>query len=727
MANKPMRETTLSAVVKSMLEDAIDYSEELGEMRINSTDAYQGGKYGNEQPGRSQLVTREVRDAVEVAKPALMRIFFGTHKVVEYAPRGPEDVQAAKESTAYMDYVVNDGNPGYMEFLSAVDDALIRKTGVLKSWWEESDKPVGTQHTGLTMDEIELLEAEDDVTDIEIEETGETAPAMMPPMGSFGPEGEPMAPPEPEPLFDATVTRIETSGRLRFQAVPPEEFVINRSARSVEDAMLVGHHRNVTLSYLRELGYSEEDVEELAGTIEDQDEEKDARSEGDTDDDEYLAGDDSQRQVAYAEIFVKIDYDGDGIAELRRICVAGSAYEIMENELADEAPFAVLCPSPTAHQAIGGSLAELAEDIQKIKTMIMRNTLDSLAGAIHPDVAAVEGAVNFDDLLSTEMGRIVRMKQPGMVQYMNQPFIGQQVYPMLQYMDTLVEARTGMNEASQGLNADALQSTSSSAIDNATQSAQSRIEFIARTFIEGGLKRFYKLMLKLSIENADRATMIRLNNQFTPVDPRSWNADMDVMTAVPLGAQSMEERLTILQTVAAKQEQAIQTGGPDNPIAGIKEYSNTLREISRLGGIKEVNQYFKDPDDPASTPEPQPQEPGPEEILAQAEMARTKASTENDQRKLDLDVWKAIQEDDRQRDKDMADVMLRAAKLRQDGVAVDEDALRAEFERDRQGHAFALQMLQESNQQKQQEAQQQQAKQQAQQQAQQKPKGGPQQ
>lgn len=709
MANKPMDDETLSAVVKGLLDDSIDYSEELGEERMAATDAYNGEPYGNEQEGRSQVVTREVRDAVEVAKPALMRIFFGSHRVLEYAPVGPEDVEPAKDATDYAHYVLNSVNPGYIEFLSAFDDGLIRRTGVFKVWWEESETPVQSEHSGLTQLEISILEQDDEVTDIEVTPTGESAPYEVP--EGFGPDGQPLPPDEPEPLFDAVVTRIKTKGRMRVVAVPAEEFVIHRKARNIETSWLTGHYRNVTISDLREMGYPEEDLEDLGGSEEDFDLEKEARSVGTTTDEQEGAIDESMTEVPYAELWVRVDYDGDGVAELRKVCVAGSAYKVLENELADYAPMAIICPSPIAHQAIGHSLAELVTDIQKIKTMVLRATLDSLASSVDPDVTAVENEVNFDDLLNTERGRIIRQKRPGMVEYLTQPFMGKEAFPMMQYLDTLAEARTGMNEAAQGLNADALQSTSTNAIENATQAAMSRIEFIARTFIEGGLKRLYKIMLKTSIENMDRATMIRRNNRFIAVDPRSWNAEMDVEIAVPLSNASLDQRLALLQAIAEKQEQAIQIGGPENPIAGLKEYTNTLVEITKLGGITDPNRHFKDPEDPASQPPPQPPKPSPEEILAQAELMRTQANTQNEARELELKIWEAMQKDDRERDKQVAEMMLKAAELRQKGAQVDEQAIKNQIEQQREGHQYALGLLQQLNQARQAKAQEQQAQQ----------------
>ena len=690
---KEMSNEKLRAIMSGLLTDAEDYSAEIGEMREKTTKAYNGDKYGNEMVDRSQIVTREVRDAVEVAKPLIMRVLFGSHSLVEYAANRPDHVGHARDATAFAKHVVYNENAGYIEFLSAVEDALLRKTGAFKLWYEEDETPVQTRHTGLTGMDLEVLAADEDVREVEAEPNGDYYAPHVPGGDLMAEGGEP---PEPEPLFDAVVTRIESRGRLCFQALPPEEFLVSRNARSTAGARLVAHRRNITRSELIQLGYDADLVYSLSGVDTDPELEEEARSVGTTTDPESEdVSDESQVEVAYAECWVRVDFDGDGIAELRKVCVAGQGWQVLRNELADYVPIAAICPSPVAHQVIGRSLGELVEDIQRIKSMVMRNTMDSLAGAIHPDIEAVEDHVNMDDLLNTELGRIIRVRQPGMLNYKMAPFVGREVLPIVQYLDMMAESRTGLNQAAEGLNADALQSTSTAAIENAARSANSRIEFIARTFIETGIKDFFKILLRLAVENIDRPKWVRLNGRFLEVDPRSWNTDLDVSPDVALGIGSIAERLMTLRELAAKQEQILLQAGPDNPICGMVEYRNTLAEIAKLSGIVDVERYLKDPTDPANQPEPQPPEPSPELILAQAEAQRVQQDGMLKLKELELKVWEAMQKDDRERDRIMADVLLRAEKMRQDGKTVDIASIRAEVERERESHTHMHNMIQD--------------------------------
>lgn len=702
---KGMSEEKLSTIVKGLIADAKDYRDEIGEKRERSTAAYNGDPYGNEEEGRSQVITREVRDAVRMAMPSLMRVVFGSKDKLEFAPTGPEDVMPAKLATNYISKTVK--RIGYHEYQSAIEDALVRKTGVFKAWWDQGIEIKRTVHTGLSEEQLSVLTGDDSVREIIVDdEYEEEVP---------GPDGQMVL----VTLYDAEVIREDNkSGRLAFVAVPPEEFIVSRDARSIKDAVLVGHLRNATKSEIRGLGYSEGDLEDIHGTDEDLDMEEETRSVGNTTKPTDDRKDPSMEEVMFAECWVRVDYDGDGIAELRKIVVAGSGCTILENEYADRAMMVDLCPSPVAHQVIGDSLAQLVEDIQKIKSMVMRNTMDSLAQSIHPDVVAVENQVNFDDLLNTETGRLIRAKQPGMVQYMNAPFVGKESFPVLQYLDTMAESRTGMNQAAQGLNADALQSTAKSAIDNATQSAQAQIELIARNFMEGGLKGLYRMLLKLTVENSDRADKLRLNNQFIEVDPRSWNAEMDVEIKAVLGQGTDEQRLGVLRELAAKQELIIQAYGPDNPICGVNEYRNTLAEIATLGGIVDIESYLKDPSLEPPKP-PQPPAPDPQMILAQSEANRVQHETQLKDRQFQLEVWKARQEDDRKRDEFVGKMLLEAAKAEASGQKLKMDEIEREINRARQGDELLLKLLQETTAYEQDEK----ARAQQAQQAQQQPRG----
>ena len=468
----------------------------------------------------------------------------------------------------------------------------------------------------------------------------------------------------PPMVHDIRVTYTRPDGRVKLEAVPPEEFLISREAKSVEGADYVAHRRIVTLSELVAMGYEYDEVKSLASLSDDMDTnvERNTRNPALTND-MNARSDDAMRKVLYVESYVRVDYDGDGIAELRKICTGGDGNVILSNEPCAMAPFATFCPDPEPHDFFGMSIADVVADIQRIKSSIMRNTLDSLSLSIHPRMTVVEGMANMDDVMSTEMGAIIRQRAIGQVQPLNVPFVGQQAFPVLQYMDEVKEARTGISKASMGLDAGALQSSTATAVAATVSSAQQHIELIARIFAETGMKRLYELVLHNIITHQDRARMVRLNNDYVEIDPKVWNAKMDVSVNVALGKGSDTERMMMLRQIGEMQKEAMSTMGPQNPLTDIQKLSNTLREMTALAGFKDTSQFWSDPAQ-FQPPPPEPEKPSVEEQLVQVQIQSIQADMQKKAAELEMQRQKMVMEDDRKRDELEADLYVKAEEMK---------------------------------------------------------------
>jgi hypothetical protein len=371
--------------------------------------------------------------------------------------------------------------------------------------------------------------------------------------------------------------------------------------------------------------------------------------------------DPAMKKVLYVENYIKVDYDQDGIAELRKICTAGDGNKILMNEPCAIVPFATFCPDPEAHDFYGMSTADAVMDIQRIKSSIMRNTLDSLAMSIHPRVAIVEGMVNIEDVMNNEVGAIIRQRAAGQVQPMSMPFVGQQAFPVLQYMDEIKEARTGISKASAGLDAGALQSSTASAVQATVSAAQQHIELIARIFAETGMKQLYKIVLHLITTHQDRPRMVRLSNEFVPIDPRVWNADMDVSINVALGRGTDTERMMMLRQIAEMQKEAMATMGPVNPLTDIAKLSNTLKAMTELAGFKDASQFWSDP--AQFQPPPQEDKPDINEQLIAVQIQQIQADIQKKAAELQLEREKMIMDDDRKRDELDAELFVKAEEM----------------------------------------------------------------
>jgi hypothetical protein len=419
-----------------------------------------------------------------------------------------------------------------------------------------------------------------------------------------------------------------------------------------------------TVADLLAMGYDQDEIDEnISSSDLDSNDEYLARQPLSTTFGENAANPMMQR-VLYIEAYSRVDYDGDGLPELRKICCMGSGYKVVRNLPASYIPFADFPCDPEPHTSPleAMSIFDITHDLQEIKSEILRNTLDSLAQSIHPRTAIVEGQVNIDDVLNNETGAIIRMRAPGMVQAMSTPFVGQAAFPMLEYMDQIREDRTGMSKAAMGLNADALQSSTKAAVAATVSASQSRIELTARILAEG-MKKLFKGILFLVVTHQDKARIVRMRNEFVTIDPSHWETSMDASINIGLGNGDTNERLQGLMMIMAKQEQILQQLGTQNPLVTPQQFSNTLRKIVELSGFKDASSYFSDiPADYVPPPPPAPKAT-PEELLAQVQAESIKADIQKKAAELELKRQQMMMDDDLKRDQMAQDLYLKKYEI----------------------------------------------------------------
>ena len=674
-----MSEEQLQGVISAEIYDAISFiDDDIGGNRALATEYYYGQAFGDEEEGRSQVVSMDVRDTVQGILPSLMRIFFGPERVVEFAPQGPEDVQSAEQATDYVDFIFKRDNPGFKILHSAFKDALVRKVGIVKYWWDESVEVKAESFSMLDEQTMMFLTQDQDI------EISAVREYPIPGMAEQNLAQGIMTP--PPMMYDVEIKRRIKSGKVKIEALPPEEFLIDRRAKSIDEATFVGHRTMKTVSDLVAMGYDYDEMVEVAGNGNDFDNNQ-----------EYQArnpfavistannGDPSSKSVLYIEGYLKVDFDGDGIAEMRRICTVGTGNKVLRNEIVDDRQFADFCPDPEPHTFFGMCPADVVMDIQRIKSNVQRGILDSLAQSIHPRTAIVEGQANMEDVLNTEVGAVIRMRAPGMVQPFTTPFVGQAAFPMLDYLDDIKQTRTGISKAAAGLDADALQSTTKATVSATVNAAHQHIEMIARIFAETGLRKLFTGILKLVIENQDKERMVRLRNTFVPIDPRSWDANMDVIVNVGVGDGTLEDRINILNQVAMRQEMILKETGVNNPVVSLPQYTNTLSKLLQLAGIKDSQNYFNQlPVDFQLPPPPEPKLT-PEEMLAQVQAQSIQADIQKKAAELQLDREKMIMSDDRERDRIEQDGILRRYELElKYGVQIQSAEINAAMNKDRE-------------------------------------------
>ena len=673
----------LVGVIKSEMDDAKDFIHQVGAERAESTEYYLGTEPEGTSSMQSEFVSTDVRDSVLFMLPSIMRTFFGTKKIVEFVPKGPEDIEVAQQQTDYINYVIQQKNPGFQVLYDVFKDALVRKTGFVKVFWDDSVTATTHEFTNIDPQSYQALIMDKNVEVIKESVTNETIITMDPVSGEEVVQEIPAS-------YDLKIRRLKPKDQVCIESVPPEEVLISRHARDIETASYVAHRMIKSVSDLVAMGYDQEEMEQYAGyggSALDPESYEEQEARNPFDNMVYPDRNDAGgKDVLYVEHYLYYDYDDDGIDERIKVCTAGNGLEVLNVEPLDELPICMFCPDPEPHTAIGSCPADYLKPIQAAKSQIMRDTLDSLGHSIFPRMGVVEGQVNIDDVLNTDIGQPIRMRAPGMVQPFAVPFVGKEAFPVLGYLDEAKENRTGVSKASAGLNAEALQSTTSAAVTATMSGAQGRVELICRHFAEGGLKTMFKTVNNLVIKHQEAQDVFRLNGKFIPVDPRYWDSDKDMVVNVAISKSSDEEKFQVLSQVAVKQEQIMQTLGPQNPLVSMQQYANTLTRMIELAGFQDA-QSFINTEVPPMPPMPQePPKPDPAEMLAQAEAMKAQVSAQKAMIDAETDRMKIIMDDDRQRDIEEAQLRVKAMELQAKyGAQINIAEINAIMERDREG------------------------------------------
>ena len=645
-----MTDERLGSIIQSEITDSQNHFEtEYSSDRLKAIDYYLGEPFGNEIEGRSSVVSTDFADAVEQIMPSLMRIFTSSDKYVRYAPRTAEDVDRAEQLTDYVNYIINNDNDGYRIMYNWFKDSLMFKLGVVKYCWDETSTVQEEEYEGLTEEELALLLANPDIEVIERQENFTTMISEL---------GEEI---QVADNYDLKVKITKKSGKIKIENVPPEEFLFNRRAKSLEDCYFMCHKTTMSVSDLVSMGYDRKLIEDNAGMIDgDIDEERQRRFE----DLESQSGTDpvdpSQHEVVVHDITMKVDFDDDGVAEMRRILSIGDGGDvILENDVVDFIPFAVISPILMPHRLVGRSLFDLTQDLQTIKSTLLRQYLDSTYHSVLPRMVAVEGQVNLDDLLDGTAGGIIRTRTAGAVQQLTTNGVGSEIQPLMNYLDQIKTSRTGISEASQGLDPSVLQSTTASAVSATVRGSQQKLESYARTIAETGVKDLFKGILHLVSTYQQQERIVRLRNEFIAIDPQEGSSGFDVIVNVGLGTADDEQKISFLQAIAQKQETILQTLGADNPICSLPQYVNTLRQITEIGGFKDANQFFNAPQAVQMQMQQQQQEKEGQQQqnpVMQAEMQKAQAEIEARKMKLEADIALA-------REKASADIQLAREKM----------------------------------------------------------------
>lgn len=678
MNKEPMDNGQIESIARTAITTAFDFNEsEIAEDRIKAQRYYNGDVDIGNEDGRSRVVATKVRDTIRQIKPSLMRIFLSNENYVEYVPKDASQVGAAEVATRYIHGKFEENN-GYRVLSDAFHDALLKKAGIIKVYWAEDEKSEIHELTNLTDDELTVIAEDDSIMILEQETEMEIT------IDEFGAEMS-------SPVHEVKILKKNKFGSLKVESIPPEEFFVNREAMSIDDCYACGHRTEMRVGDLVEMGYDFDEVSELTGISYNDtmtEAEQFERRGYDTMQDDESEIDPSMKLVAVTECYMKIDVQNVGIPQLYRLTLGGGDYQLLDYEAVTDIPFAIFECDPEPHTFYGNSVADLIINDQDAATAMLRGVLDNIAMTNSPRLSMVEGQVNIDDLLNNEIGGIVRMRQPGAVQELSVPFIAGQTLGALEYYDQTIEQKTGISRAANGLDPNALQNNTATAVAATMAAGQQQIEVIARNLAEGGMTRMFRLMLDAVIKHSPDEEMFKISGQYVPIDPRSWDSAMRVSVNVGLGTGKDEQKAASLMSTLQTQMQIIQTYGMQNGLVGLTNIRNTLADILALGGIRNSDRYYA-PMNPQIEQQVMmmqqqmaAQKQDPNQALAQAqiqaETIRAQAKAQSDMAKIQLDAQKALAADDRERDQMDQDLLIKAAEmLGKHGTAVDVAQIKA--------------------------------------------------
>lgn len=649
---KKMTVSELRDTLAPIINSAIQYVDtELSPKRATATKYYNGELFGDEEDGRSKVVLTEFRDSVLGVMPDMLTTIFGPEHVVEYAPRNAQQVESAEQATEFIRFVFEDDNPGFLTTYSVLKDGFVRALGTYKWGWDDTSSIKNYKLIDIKESIVEQLLQDDD---IKLTRATRTKEAVAPAQGILGPNGVPVQEGSPGEEAEYTIefTRNERDGRAWVKAVPPEELIHDREARdAISDYLFIGHKMRKTEGELLSLGISQADIDEHGG---DDDkltfnEEVTARTTSEVT--RNPQGGDANLKHLYVEGYPHIDFDGDGIAELRRVCTIGPEHWIVSNEPIDDHPFSFFSPDPEPHVFIGKSMGDITMDIQKLKSQVLRVILDGLSASVFPRIGYVEGHVSYADMMNNAIGSPIRMRQPNDIMPITIPWVGGEAMPLLGLIDDIKEGRTGQSKGALGLDADALQSTEKDAAGAVVSKSQARATMYLRVFAETALKPMFRGLLRLYTQHQPKERMIKLRGRWTPIDPLTWDPEMSVRVNVMMGMALVEQKLAALEAFAAKQELVMSTLGADQPMVSLSQYSNTIRRAGVLRGFPNMDEFFSAVD-PTWKPTPPPEQPDPKVLDIQSKEKIALANIELDKAKIQATAAK-----------DMRDAQIRGTEI----------------------------------------------------------------
>ena len=588
----PMDADQVQSAVRYALREAVDFEEsEFTTLRTNLDLYYQGHTSLEKVKGRSQVTVTAVRDAVKSVIASVARIFTQTDKIGEFYSDDEEDERLCTDATKYCNAVFWK-NGGYKALIMASTDALKAKKGIVKVTL--TNVPYVTHKSMMPSTPAPM--GMPDIMNLEQMPGSEQMPQMHEQMEDMLNDNEDMEGSRVTEQSDTEKITTTIKQRLKWELlpVPPDEFIIDSAATCLEDMRICGHRRNIPLYDAVAMGFKFEDIVGLAGEDVSQFQtEKDSRRGYSREDDEATSPDDpAGRSILWTEAYMRLDADGDGIAELRRITCAGYNYMVLADEPVNWLPYAEFSAELQPHVFYPICLGEDLVQDQDAQTALLRSIIDNTALVNSPRTEVNESKVNLDDVKNGSIGAIVRVREMGQIAELATPFVAGQTLPVLVHLQDVSQSRSGVTKLNQGLDPDQLQSTTKVAAQAAIAGSDARIEMMARNIGETGVTSLFLCILRTAIHSIKGPTQIKLPDGFMTIRPEWWHDQLSVKVNVGLGSGGIDEKKAVLSGLIPLQQAIVTQYGPANPVCSWDNMRNTIASLLRLSGVHNTQDFF---------------------------------------------------------------------------------------------------------------------------------------
>lgn len=583
-AYEPMSEDDLLKAVYDEVMAASQDQMEREQNQANATEYFYGRLPGLTQDdvdaGMADMVSTDVGDAVESVLAEIMPAFTG-QAPVEFVPASAEDEMQADVETRAVNYVAA-GSGSYMAINQAVKDALLRRVGIIKVWWEDI---VTVRYEPLKDVQISMLPA------LMQEKPGEVVEIAD---GDLN---------EQTGMVTGNLRRYTKKSKPKIEAVPRDEFLISNDANqpNAEMARFVAHQRPVSRSYLVQLGFDREEVAELKSYDGSDNPATVARARSYADMSPSTIHDKTGDQVMVVEAYYEVDYDGDGIAERRRVFSAGGTDgtdELMLNEPWDQQPFCIGVPYLGIYSWDGVSLYDKLKGIQDSKTSLIRDVLNASKRNVRQRVGVVDKMVNMNDMLTSVMGGVVRIKDPSAIVPIPDVIVPPMMFNTLNYLDEVRRDKGGgaIDSAAQ---VNAIAGDTAHGMERSMSAYEAVNAMVAKNLAETMVKALFLKLHNLLRQYQQNPVVVPGSTGWQTANPRQWNAREDVVVSLGMSVGERTRRSAALGGILQAQVQAMQSG-MDGTLVTPENVYQTLIDAARMAGLPSPEQYWTNPQSPGA-------------------------------------------------------------------------------------------------------------------------------